>query len=89
MPNGVICGGAADGSSQLGAIVTCQAITICPDGSFAPAAPIAPPPTASSPAISEPRIARRERRALNKITIISSPRSLCRCKSGPRSVCPV
>src|SRR6516225_8584578 len=32
MPNGVICGGAVDGSNQLGAIVTCQAMTACPDG---------------------------------------------------------
>ncbi|MFL5269597.1 MAG: hypothetical protein ACJ8AH_23910 [Stellaceae bacterium] len=32
MPNGVICGGAADGSNQAGEIVTCQAITTRPDG---------------------------------------------------------
>ena len=32
MPNGVICGGAVDGSNQLGAIVTCQAMTACPEG---------------------------------------------------------
>src|SRR5688500_11488023 len=32
MPNGVICGGAVEGSNQLGAIVTCQATTACPDG---------------------------------------------------------
>src|SRR5271169_1556694 len=32
MPKGVICGGAVDGSNQLGAIVTCQAMTACPDG---------------------------------------------------------
>ena len=32
MPNGVICGGAVDGSNQLGAIVTCHAMTARPDG---------------------------------------------------------
>jgi hypothetical protein len=32
MPKGVICGGAVDGSNQLGAIVTCQAMTARPDG---------------------------------------------------------
>src|SRR5262245_38319173 len=37
MPNGVICGGAVDGSNQLGAIVTCQAITTRPAGAGASA----------------------------------------------------
>src|SRR5215475_14500665 len=32
MPNGVICGGAVDGSNQLGEIVTCQAMTARPAG---------------------------------------------------------
>jgi hypothetical protein len=32
MPNGVICGGALDGSNQLGAMVTCQAMTARPEG---------------------------------------------------------
>src|SRR6266545_7903661 len=32
MPNGVICGGAVEGSNQLGEIVTCQAIVTLPDG---------------------------------------------------------
>src|SRR5580765_1647140 len=35
MPKGVICGGAVDGSNQLGEIVTCHAITARPDGSAA------------------------------------------------------
>src|SRR5689334_13897275 len=30
MPNGVICGGAVDGSNQLGEIVTCQAMVTWP-----------------------------------------------------------
>src|ERR1700730_9970196 len=30
MPNGVICGGAVDGSNQLGEIVTCHAMTTRP-----------------------------------------------------------
>src|SRR5262252_262371 len=37
MPNGVICGGAVDGSNQLGAIVTCQAMARRPDGAGPPA----------------------------------------------------
>src|SRR5262249_32676418 len=37
MPNGVICGGAADGSNQLGAIVTCHAMAKRPEGAGAPA----------------------------------------------------
>src|SRR5438105_5777698 len=32
MPNGVICGGAVDGSNQVGAMVTCHAITTSPAG---------------------------------------------------------
>src|SRR5437899_8883220 len=36
MPNGVICGGAVDGSNHVGASVTCQAITASP-GWAAPA----------------------------------------------------
>src|SRR5437868_1681109 len=35
MPNGVICGGAVDGSNQLGEIVTCQAMTTRPAGAGA------------------------------------------------------
>src|SRR5689334_15854491 len=80
MPNGVICGGAVDGSNQLGAIVTCHACTTCPDGFFASAASDTPPQMVSSPAITEPRTARRERRALNKLISISSLRLLRRCQ---------
>ena len=32
MPKGVICGGAVDGSNQVGAIVTCQATITSPAG---------------------------------------------------------
>jgi hypothetical protein len=35
MPKGVICGGAVDGSNQLGEIVTNHAMTARPDGSAA------------------------------------------------------
>src|SRR5438067_13422591 len=35
MPNGVICGGAVDGSNQAGEMVTCHAITARPDGAAA------------------------------------------------------
>src|SRR5262245_28270799 len=38
MPNGVICGGAVDGSNQLGAMVTCHAMTARPAGTAAAAA---------------------------------------------------
>jgi hypothetical protein len=38
MPNGVICGGAVDGSNQLGAMVTCHAMTASPVGVVWPAA---------------------------------------------------
>src|SRR5262245_40051459 len=38
MPNGVICGGAVDGSNQLGAMVTCHAVTARPAGTAAAAA---------------------------------------------------
>src|ERR1700687_3787474 len=37
MPNGVICGGAADGANQAGEIVTCHAMTTRPDGATASA----------------------------------------------------
>src|SRR5215831_1444940 len=35
MPNGVICGGAVEGSNQLGETVTCQAMTTRPEGAAA------------------------------------------------------
>src|SRR5581483_10204980 len=38
MPNGVICGGAVDGSNHAGEIVTCQAITTRPSGLYEAAA---------------------------------------------------
>src|SRR4051812_14878144 len=37
MPNGVICGGAVDGSNQAGESVTCQAMVTWPDGGAAAA----------------------------------------------------
>jgi len=37
MPNGVICGGAVDGSNQLGEIVTCHAMVTRPAGGAAAA----------------------------------------------------
>src|SRR5690242_14856127 len=43
MPNGVICGGAVDGSNQLGEIVTCQAIATRPDGGAAAAVEVIAP----------------------------------------------
>src|SRR4029453_2205388 len=47
MPNGVICGGAVDGSNHEGASVTCHAITTSPGW----AAPTGVTASASSPAV--------------------------------------
>src|SRR6516164_6625363 len=47
MPNGVICGGAVDGSNQLGGMVTCHAMTARPDGAGGPA--VARPVPRSAP----------------------------------------
>src|ERR1043166_9461779 len=48
MPNGVICGGAVDGSNQLGGIVTCHAMAARPEGAGPPApARLAPSETAA------------------------------------------
>src|SRR2546425_766548 len=43
MPKGVICGGAVDGSNQVGAMVTGQAITASPAGVDWPCTPWTPP----------------------------------------------
>src|SRR5688572_23440128 len=63
MPNGVIWGGAVDGSNQLGAIVTCQAMVTWPAG-VCPAAGGAAP--RSAPAASAAR-ARRGRVRGNRV----------------------
>src|SRR5580704_4842617 len=66
MPNGVICGGAVDGSNQLGAIVTCHAMTARPDGVGAAAvARVAPSATAATR--SRWVNARRTRRTRNDV----------------------
>src|SRR5206468_13102475 len=49
MPNGVICGGAVEGSNQLGAIVTCQAMTASPAGAGWPPTPWATPRVTTAP----------------------------------------
>src|SRR6201993_3167919 len=59
MPNGVICGGAVDGSNQPGEIVTCQAMTTRPAG--AGAATIDGPAPNSAMAINSEPSARRRR----------------------------
>src|SRR6266852_5073005 len=64
MPNGVICGGALDGSNQAGEIVTCHAMTARPDGS---AATDCAPLTAKSARNSEPSNPSRERRICNGV----------------------
>src|SRR5256885_9788346 len=59
MPNGVICGGALDGSNHAGEIVTCHAMTARPDGS---AAEDCGAPNATSARTSEPSNPSLERR---------------------------
>src|SRR5438093_3898189 len=49
MPNGVICAGAVEGSNQLGAIVTCQAMTASPAGAGWPPTPWATPRVTTAP----------------------------------------
>src|SRR6516164_9444135 len=66
MPKGVICGGAVDGSNQLGAIVTCQAMTAWPDGAGSPARD-GPATDRNSAASSKPMKARRKRWTENRI----------------------
>src|ERR1700736_2382792 len=53
MPNGVICGGAVDGSNQLGAIVTCHAMAARPDGAGPPAPARAGPTATMAPSSSQ------------------------------------
>src|SRR5215211_3550375 len=65
MPNGVICGGAVDGSNQLGEIVTCQAIVTLPDGA-ATAAIEAIAPTATTATSRNWRRAWHRRRTWNE-----------------------
>src|SRR6516165_2815288 len=77
MPKGVICGGAVDGSNQLGAIVTCQAMTARPDGAGSAARGGVVGNTRAT-ASSKPMNARRERSARNRI-ITSSLDNLDLC----------
>src|SRR3954447_22833407 len=67
MPKGVICGGAVDGSNQLGAIVTCHAMTARPDGARCSAA-VAATEVPNSNARDN---ARRKRQACSDITFPS------------------
>src|SRR6185295_10112496 len=66
MPNGVICGGALDGSNHAGEIVTCHAMTARPAGSFA-AAVDAAMLKARSAQLTAPTNAGRKRRTRNEI----------------------
>src|ERR1043166_7679655 len=66
MPNGVICGGAVEGSNQLGASVTCQAMAKRPDGAGEPA-PARFAPSASSAASGSHRKARGSRVMLQRM----------------------
>src|SRR5262245_7543752 len=58
MPNGVIWGGAVEGSNQLGATVTCQAMTARPAGAAAVAGTT---PEARRAMVSDPASVPRQR----------------------------
>src|SRR5688572_32775648 len=64
MPNGVICGGALEGSNHAGEIVTCHAMTALPAGSFPKDAGAA---RATSAKLSAPTNAGQRRRIWNEI----------------------
>src|SRR5215470_4199479 len=81
MPKGVICGGAVDGSNQLGEIVTCQAMTARPAGVGAAAIDGLAPNRAMA-AKSQP-IARRDCRGANEIIRPSSQFSLHSTRQSP------
>src|SRR5215510_12110264 len=67
MPNGVIWGGAVDGSNQLGAMVTCQAMVTWPEGCCEAAGTVA---TRTATAVrSERTIERRQGRIADRITM--------------------
>src|SRR5512144_2055010 len=71
MPNGVICGGAVDGSNHVGAIVTCHAITASPEG-VTWARAMAAMPIANSAAAARARW-RRYRRSGDRVSVMISP----------------
>ena len=66
MPKGVICGGAVDGSNQLGEMVTCQAITARPDGAASAGVGIAAQRVATAIG-SNAANARRKRKAWHEV----------------------
>src|SRR5882672_6090320 len=66
MPKGVICGGAVDGSNQLGEIVTNHAMTARPDGAVA-ASVEEHAPKAATATSSKRMKARRMRRTWNDV----------------------
>src|SRR5438105_15334727 len=66
MPKGVICAGAVEGSNQLGAIVTCHAMTARPEGA-GPSAPKAAATKMKLAANSEAINAGRQRRPCHRL----------------------
>src|SRR5262249_21450560 len=84
MPNGVICGGAVDGSNQLGGMVTCHAMTACPDGAGAPA--VARPAPRATTAVSiqkakGPRRAPNVRDAMSAAMLVAAARHAAICRA--------
>src|SRR5436190_491883 len=76
MPNGVICGGAVDGSNQLGEIVTCQAMTTRPAGADAAATTDGLPPDSATATKSAPNARRNRPRSSMLMTLLPTLGSL-------------
>src|SRR5262249_47448286 len=83
MPNGVICGGAVDGSNQLGGMVTCHAMTARPDGDGAPAV-ARPAPSATRIASSNQAQARRRRWIVRAAMLVAAARHTAICRAEVR-----
>src|ERR1700719_4491408 len=93
IPNGVICGGAVKGSNQLGEIVTCQAMTACPDGAGPAAVTERVAPHTRTASTSEPISATRERKFSDRNTrssllllLVLSDDEASGCRAKPLAV---
>src|SRR5437867_9075341 len=81
-PNGVICGGAVDGSNQVGAMVTWKAITAWPAGCCA-AAGTATAKTSVTAISGRTKPGRRVGPVARGISALRAPRTRS-CGAGPR-----
>src|SRR5512143_1508964 len=73
MPNGVICGGAVDGSNQLGEIVTCHAMVTRPAGGAAAAVLAVAPKAATARSASRGSTRRNRRTGYNVMRTPQAP----------------